>query len=787
MKKIVHLFFLLFLTSLFSQQQDFEVLNTSINSKYAEFGITYLSDSTVLFASSKKIENDRILAKDRRKNNRQLFLELYYGSIGKNGDIIQAARFSYEMNNKFFESDIAFTPDFKTMYFTLNNYYVNQKRTDSTKLKSLYLFKASIDKNFKLSNIAPLTFNSKNYSVRSPRVSNDGKKLYFVSNMPNGFGNFDVYVSNILSNGSHSSPKNLGENVNTKFNELFPFIDENNTLYFSSYGHKGKGNLDIFKSDFKNGKFQKAENLPSPFNSKYDDFAFVINKANNTGYFTSNRKKGKGDVDIYAFKPKEDVIVCTKVITGLITDIVTKDTLDNVLVSLYKNTVLQETKIIIKNSKYSFKLNCNENYKIIAKKENYQPTEFEIVSNNNLSKEISKNLELTPIYCNQIVAGKVINSKTNLPLEFVQVSLYENNILKESKNVNSKFSFDLDCNESYKIVAEKENFKNAEVVFQTNNNNAISTTKNLLLTPIECNQLLTGKVLNSETNLPIEYVLVSLYENNILKDTKTVNSDFSFNLNCNKSYKIMAEKENFKNAEIIFQTDNTNAVETTKTLLLVPLECNQFVNGIVLDKETNKPILNALVTIFKDDLLVETFNLNNTANFSYKLDCNTQYKIATTLKNYEKNVTKINTSKSNNEILNKTILLKPTIEFITIRKQKMIKTNPIYFDLDKYDIRLDAAIELQKVIDILNKYPKIKLEIKSHTDSRAPDNYNLILSDKRASSTMNYIISKGINPDRLTKKGYGESQLVNKCSNGVKCTQAEHELNRRTEFVITQE
>ena len=198
------------------------------------------------------------------------------------------------------------------------------------------------------------------------------------------------------------------------------------------------------------------------------------------------------------------------------------------------------------------------------------------------------------------------------------------------------------------------------------------------------------------------------------------------------------------------------------------------------------------MTIFKNEILIDTLTLNNNnnnnnANFSYKLDCNTSYKIVASLKNYENNIAKINTSKNYNEILNKTLLLEPTIEFITVREQKMIKTNPIYFDLDKDEIRLDAAIELEKVIAILNKYPKIKLEIKSHTDSRAPDSYNLSLSEKRANSTINYITSNGISSDRLIGKGYGETQLINKCSNGVKCSQAEHELNRRTEFVIIQE
>ncbi|MBI9042641.1 OmpA family protein [Lutibacter sp.] len=109
----------------------------------------------------------------------------------------------------------------------------------------------------------------------------------------------------------------------------------------------------------------------------------------------------------------------------------------------------------------------------------------------------------------------------------------------------------------------------------------------------------------------------------------------------------------------------------------------------------------------------------------------------------------------------------------------------IYFDLDKSNIRPDAALELDKVVTLMNKYPGMVIRMESHTDSRADDQYNIDLSNRRAKSTYKYIISKGIDPARITKyEGFGETQLVNKCSNGVKCSEAEHQLNRRTEFII---
>ncbi len=294
MYKLTLLLLFLSVNSLLSQQKDYEIFNTSINSKYAEIGVTYLNNNNVIFASSKK--NDL----KRKNNNGQLFLELYEGIVSDNGDIIKTRKFTNELKNRFFESDISFTPDFKTIYFTWNNFYDTHKRKDSAKWKTLYLFKASVDEDFNISNITPLPFNSKKYSVRSPEVSKDGKQLFFFFYLAGGYGDFDIYVVDILSNGGHSWPKNLGPAVNTKKAELYPFVDQNNNLYFSSYGHKGMGSLDVFKSEFINGSFQPVENLPFPINSKFDDFALVFNDSSSSGFFTSNRKKGKGDVDIYA-------------------------------------------------------------------------------------------------------------------------------------------------------------------------------------------------------------------------------------------------------------------------------------------------------------------------------------------------------------------------------------------------------------------------------------------------------------------------------------------------------
>lgn len=117
---------------------------------------------------------------------------------------------------------------------------------------------------------------------------------------------------------------------------------------------------------------------------------------------------------------------------------------------------------------------------------------------------------------------------------------------------------------------------------------------------------------------------------------------------------------------------------------------------------------------------------------------------------------------------------------------KAIELENIYYDLDKSDIRSDAAIELNKLVTILIENPDIKIELSSHTDSRGSDRYNLKLSQRRAESAVAYIISQGIAAERITAKGYGETKLVNQCSNGVKCSDEEHQRNRRTEFSVTE-
>jgi hypothetical protein len=146
----------------------------------------------------------------------------------------------------------------------------------------------------------PFPYNSTRHSISDPAISPDGKTLFFSSDMDGGFGGRDLYRSELVDN-KWTRPVNLGEMVNTPYDEMFPFIHRNLSLYFSSNGHAGMGGLDIFKAAIKTDGFGEAENAGYPINSRGDDFGIVLDTLETHGYLTSNRARGGFDDDLYEF------------------------------------------------------------------------------------------------------------------------------------------------------------------------------------------------------------------------------------------------------------------------------------------------------------------------------------------------------------------------------------------------------------------------------------------------------------------------------------------------------
>ncbi|MEX2336311.1 MAG: OmpA family protein [Fulvivirga sp.] len=420
------------------------------------------------------------------------------------------------------EGSVSFSPDGQTMVFARGN---SGKRKGTADV-NLYI---SNNRRDGWTEPRMLTINNPGYWDSTPAFSRDGKMLYFASNRPEGYGGTDIYSARRNSRGRYYNVTNLGPEINTTGNEMFPYISAEGFMYFSSDGHPGFGGLDLFVAKRRNGR-TNVENLGEPMNTTADDFGLYLFKADR-GFFTSNREGGEGDDDIYTF------------------------------------------------------VNEDPDLKII----NYY-------------------LEgVTMTYDDD-------DKMTILPDVGVKLLDHQGRVLDETvTESDGKFLFRIYEQENYNLIGEKS-----------------------------------------------------------------------------------GGNEQYLNTRIRYTTV-----------------------GRGVDRDT----LTALVTDVKYD----------------------------------------------------TILVLEKIE-----KNKVFVLENIYYDLDKAEIRDDAARELDKLVTILEDNPELKIELSSHTDTRAPDAYNLDLSQRRARSAVNYLISQGIASNRLIAKGYGETQLI--IPNAQ--TEEQHQVNRRTEFKI---
>ena len=476
-----------------------------INSEYADFGgIVYGKD--FYFASG------RNTSRKTYQWNEEPYLEIYkatnVGGTMKNAELLNG-----DVNTKYHESNAVISADGKRMYFDRNDYFEGDYDKSANGINQINLYYAENIDGKGWSGVVSAPFNNNEYSTGHPALSQDGNTLYFVSDMPGGKGGSDIYMVAINSDGSLGTPKRLGDNINTEGKELFPYLDSNGTLYFSSNGHMGIGGLDVFYAEAQGDGFGVVNNLGKGVNSSADDFAYKYDPTSQSGYVSSNREGGMGSDDIYM-------------------------------------------------------------------------------------------VEAVEIPCEVTIAVLVINENTNAAVAGARVDLYDT----------------------------------------------------------------MGNRLSSKTS---------------------------------------------------------------------------NVDGMV----------------------------------SFKAACDQAHEVQGVLADFESNASKV--APANDQKVSATIALKPIEEIIV---EDQIVLNPILFDLDKSNIKAQAAFELDKVVSVMNKYPEMVIAVGAHTDSRATDAYNLRLSEARAQSTVQYIISKGISGKRISGKGYGESQPKVSC--GDNCSEAEHQLNRRSEFTI---
>ncbi len=356
----------------------FLVKNVGINNEYSSFGTTFFGDTKIVYCA---------------QNEKKALLDLYQGTITKNGEIINPTKIE-SLSTKSFESNVAFTKDGKSAYFTRSVYGKrNTKHKNRDRKATIAIFKADITASGKWKNIKGMPFNSKKYDVGHPTLNKDNTKLYFTSNMPGTLGDTDIFVVDVLGNENYSQPRNMGDIINSKDKEAFPHI-EGNILYFSSTRQDDSyGRADIYAVKiYEDGKVSNRLHLAPPVNSIADDFSYIFNAKRKRGYFSSNRVRGKGKDDIYSFTETRPLIFdCYQDLEGEIFDLSSGKPIPNaevILINTFNKEVSKTTTGV--DGKFRFKkLTCSTTYQVTAVKKHYAKKSKEFVTttrHNGLSK-----------------------------------------------------------------------------------------------------------------------------------------------------------------------------------------------------------------------------------------------------------------------------------------------------------------------------------------------------------------------------------------------------------------
>lgn len=359
----------------------FEVGFVRVNSTESDYGPAYYKDQ-VVFTSAR----DTGWYKKRiHKWNNRPFTKFYVADIeGRNKRLKNPRLFAEELVSSYHESTPAFTKDGKTMYFTRNNYHNKLVGRNKEGVVLLKVFKAELINN-QWANIEELTINSDEFSTAHPALSPDEKFLYFASDRPGGYGKSDLYKSQILVDGKLGEPENLGPEINTEGRESFPFVAPDQILYFASDGHPGLGGLDLFAAKKSEQGIFQLMNLGKPLNSQLDDFALILDE-NHTGFFTSNRAKGKYKSDnIYRIKLREKIqFGCRKNLRVKVVERQTEEILPNTRVLVF-DANKKQLEVGKTNSKGEYFLetaSCGDQFYVRAIHPDYEVKEQSIALKN---------------------------------------------------------------------------------------------------------------------------------------------------------------------------------------------------------------------------------------------------------------------------------------------------------------------------------------------------------------------------------------------------------------------
>ncbi len=500
---------------------------------------------------------------------------------------------------------------------------------------------------------------------------------------------------------------------------------------------------------------------------------------------------------------------CFQLMKGVIFNAGDKKPMYDVHIILSLDNKISQEVITNKTGRFTLKLLCNKTYDLKIKKTGFEDQFITFKSDIKSNTTIKKDFLLQGAYCYQTISGNITSSKERSFINNVTVSLLQNNqVIKTVQTLeDGTYSFSLDCSKSYTIKAIKDSFHGNSISFNTSLVPQTALVKHIQLKKIDCYKTISGTVLTKQLKKTknLNHLDVSIGELNPLVGLKNVevsiskdgeqikssqtnsNGTFTFTIPCNSTYTLGLKKENYnvvsKKIEI-----NSDKKETQHfDIQLSKKKCMQILSGVVKNSKNQAGESNVLLKLLNNNLVISKTTSATDGSYTFKTDCYKSYKVTASKKNFTVGIQYFVAEKKHNATIKKIIKINPLKEITYIKGSQNLKLNPnnLTFILNKKDLT-DALIkELRKVIILMKKNTSIKLEIKVHTDSRADDNLNMTLSKQRAETIFDYLTTRGVPKERLATDGYGETQLLNKCANGVKCSNFEHLKNRRIDFIVT--
>jgi outer membrane protein OmpA-like peptidoglycan-associated protein len=437
--------------SLIKDDRIFELTNCGMNTPKQEFASGMYMDQLVYSASSPK----RKLIKKEYMATGEPFLDLFIADV--DGDSVQSYKeFFPAFNKKYHEGPLTFSGDYTKVFFTSND-RTGKKAKDG--LINLQLYYSEKDLDGEWTEVVPFKYNNADYSFGHPSLSADGKTLFFSSNMPGGYGGSDIYKSVLMGDTAWSAPVNLGPEINTEGNELFPnYIDKTQLLIFTSDGRFGLGGYDIYVASLKVEKYIVPIHLGVPLNSSGDDFGLYLNSDQTAGYVTSNRKnEGKGSDDIYSVTMLKELPNPWKEVKGVAKDNFGRTLSNSKVYVVNENGDYSDSVFSDDEGNYLINLPVNMNFTMEVTKESYTPVI------NELSTETADNvITLDPVLDHRvIIKGIISNTTKKKPLGGAKVSLYNRDrelIQAVVSEKDGSYLFNVNDVIDYVIVASKGNF-----------------------------------------------------------------------------------------------------------------------------------------------------------------------------------------------------------------------------------------------------------------------------------------------------------------------------------------